>query len=124
MELLGRFPHSMSMVGKYSSEIFNRRGELRNIHKLRYWPLDQVLTEKYNHSVEKSASETDFLLPMLSLVPEKRADAGGMSNHKWLADTLGLEQVSLNDRKVGQCGEDIPGWNREVRENKDREAMK
>ncbi len=37
IELLGDFPKSLAFAGKYSADIFNRRGELRHIHKLRFW---------------------------------------------------------------------------------------
>lgn len=50
---------------------------------------------------------------MLTLQPELRVDAGGMVNHSWLSDALGLENVVL-ERPVGGSGEDIPGWSKEV----------
>ena len=31
IELLGRFPKALSTRGKYASEFFNRKGELRHI---------------------------------------------------------------------------------------------
>jgi serine/threonine-protein kinase SRPK3 len=37
LELLGPFPRSVALSGKYSTEIFNRKGELRHISKLKYW---------------------------------------------------------------------------------------
>jgi serine/threonine-protein kinase SRPK3 len=33
IELLGPFPKSLCSSGKWSQEIFNRKGELRNIHR-------------------------------------------------------------------------------------------
>ena len=39
--------------GKYARDYFNRNGELRHIKKLRYWPLDRVLVEKYKLSEEE-----------------------------------------------------------------------
>ncbi len=33
--------------GKYAREYFNSKGELRHIKRLRFWPLDRVLVEKY-----------------------------------------------------------------------------
>ena len=33
--------------GKYAGEFFNHRGDLRHIKRLRHWPLDKVLEEKY-----------------------------------------------------------------------------
>lgn len=45
---------------------------------------------------------------MLELLPEKRANAGGMSNHEWLKDTPGMEGRIL-DIEVGTRG-GIEGW--------------
>lgn len=77
IELLGPFPKSMCLAGKWSQEIFNRKGELRNIHRLRHWALPDVLREKYQFSAEESMRISEFLLPMLDLPPEQRANAGG-----------------------------------------------
>jgi serine/threonine-protein kinase SRPK3 len=33
--------------GRYSRDYFRRNGELRHIKRLRFWPLDRVLTDKY-----------------------------------------------------------------------------
>lgn len=48
IELLGRMPKRISGIGKYAKDYFNRHGELRHIKKMRFWPLDKVLTEKYH----------------------------------------------------------------------------
>src|ERR1700761_8137345 len=72
IELLGTFPKSLCIAGKWSQEIFNRKGELRNIHRLRHWALPDVLREKYHFSVEESKRISDFLLPMLELLPAER----------------------------------------------------
>jgi hypothetical protein len=39
---LGDMPKSFALSGKYSADLFNRRGELRHIHKLRYCTLPFV----------------------------------------------------------------------------------
>lgn len=62
-------------------------GDLRHIHKLKMWPLSEVLTEKYEWTPEEAASFTSFLLPMLEVVPEKRASAAQCLKHPWLAST-------------------------------------
>ena len=77
IELLGPFPKSLCLSGKWSQDIFNRKGELRNIHRLRHWALPDVLREKYHYSMEESMRISELLLPMLDLSPEKRANAGG-----------------------------------------------
>ncbi|KAJ1569801.1 serine/threonine protein kinase, CMGC group [Nowakowskiella sp. JEL0078] len=84
IELLGPFPKSISLGGKYSSEIFNRRGELRHIHKLRYWKLADVLKEKYHFSEEDAKELSAFIMPMVEINPEKRATAQQMLNNSWI----------------------------------------
>ncbi|KAK7005972.1 kinase-like protein [Favolaschia claudopus] len=84
MELMGEVPKSISLGGKYSSEFFNRRGELRHISKLRFWPLDLVLHDKYLFPKSEADSIAMFLTPMLRLNPEKRAKASELVHHNWL----------------------------------------
>ncbi|XP_037539669.1 SRSF protein kinase 2 [Nematolebias whitei] len=84
IELLGCIPRHFALSGKYSREFFNRRGELRHITKLKPWSLFDVLVEKYGWSHEDAGHFTQFLLPMLEMVPEKRASAGECLNHAWL----------------------------------------
>lgn len=114
LELLGEFPSYLLNQGRYTRTFFNSRGQLRNISKLKHWPLKSVLTEKYNFSPTDAQDIADFLLPMLHLDPRKRADAGGLVNHPWLSDTLGMKNVNVPDRKLYASGSDIPGWYQEV----------
>jgi serine/threonine-protein kinase SRPK3 len=51
---------------------------------------------------------------MLELLPEKRANAGGMAGHKYLDGTKGMEHISLGV-PVGSKGEGIEGWASEVK---------
>ncbi len=103
------------MSGKWSQEIFNRKGELRNIHRLRHWALPDVLREKYHFKDDEGKRISDFLTPMLELVPEKRANAGGMAAHYWLNDTPGMAGVKIEGLEVASKGEGIEGWACEVR---------
>ena len=84
IELMGEIPKSVAFAGKYSSEFFNRKGELRHINKLRYWPLDAVLNDKYLFPKEEAEALASFLVPMLRLHPDKRAKSGDLSYHNWL----------------------------------------
>ncbi|XP_026166993.1 SRSF protein kinase 2 isoform X2 [Mastacembelus armatus] len=84
MELLGKVPRKVVAAGKYSREFFSKKGELRHITKLKPWSLFDVLVEKYGWLHEDAGHFTDFLLPMLEMVPEKRASAGECLNHPWL----------------------------------------
>ena len=114
IELLGPFPKSLSMTGKWSQEIFTRKGELRNIHRLRHWALPDVLREKYHFSREEAERIADFLVPMLGLLPQDRANAGGMSNSPWLDDTKGMNSTKLGT-PLGTKGEGIDGWATELK---------
>ncbi|KAH8732434.1 serine/threonine-protein kinase SRPK2 [Phaeosphaeriaceae sp. PMI808] len=117
IELLGTFPKQLSVSGKWSQEIFNRKGELRNIHRLRHWALPDVLHEKYHFSSEESKKIGTFLLPMLELMPADRANAGGMGGHEFLKDTKGMENVDLGI-PVGSKGEGIEGWATEIKKTR------
>jgi serine/threonine-protein kinase SRPK3 len=115
IELLGPFPKSMCISGKWSQEIFNRKGELRNIHRLRHWALPDVLKEKYHFKEDDARKVADFLTPMLELLPEKRANAGGMAGAEWLEDTVGMKGIKIQGLEVGSKGEGIEGWSCEVK---------
>ncbi|TFY82776.1 hypothetical protein EWM64_g1226 [Hericium alpestre] len=88
IELMGEFPQSLAFSGKYSSRYFNRKGELRHINKLRFWPLEDVLHDKYEFPRETANLIASLLNPMLRLNPEKRVGAGEMIHHRWLDGTL------------------------------------
>ncbi|KAI1890516.1 hypothetical protein AGOR_G00154500 [Albula goreensis] len=85
IELLGKVPRKLIMAGKYSKEFFTKKGDLRHISKLKPWGLLEVLVEKYEWQREEAQMFTDFLLPMLDLIPEKRATAAECLRHAWIA---------------------------------------
>lgn len=60
-------------------------GDLKHITKLKPWGLLEVLLDKYERSREDAETFADFLLPMLELIPEKRATAAECLCHPWLA---------------------------------------
>ncbi|KAM9475947.1 SRSF protein kinase 1a isoform 2-T2 [Clarias gariepinus] len=70
----------------HSGEDYSRdEGELKHITKLKPWGLLEVLLDKYEWSREDAETFADFLLPMLELIPEKRATAAECLRHPWLA---------------------------------------
>ncbi|KAG4104013.1 kinase-like protein [Neocallimastix lanati (nom. inval.)] len=107
IELLGRFPRYLALSGKYSSEIFNRQGELRNIHKLRLWKLTDVLYEKYHFTRQESEEIGNFILPMIEINPDRRASAQEMLEHPWIKD------IDLDDDK------DLSGYSEITSESDD-----
>lgn len=92
IELLGsnkEFPRSLLHSGKYSSEFFTKKGELKRIRQLNFWCLQDVLHEKYKFS-ERDAQEAAAFLEMLLVVdPTQRATAGDCLLHPWLSSTAG-----------------------------------
>ncbi|KAG8729147.1 serine/threonine protein kinase, CMGC group [Ceratobasidium sp. 428] len=95
IELLGEFPKSLAFSGKYSGEFFNRKGELRHIHKLRFWPIESVLHDKYLLPRADADMIGSFLTPMMRLNPEKRARAADMVNHAWLEGIVVQGEIDL-----------------------------
>lgn len=61
------------------------KGDLRHITKLKPWGLLDVLVDKYEWQHQEAQAFVDFLLPMLDLVPEKRATATECLRHPWIA---------------------------------------
>ncbi|KAK9970565.1 hypothetical protein ABG768_026499 [Culter alburnus] len=85
IELLGAVPRKLVLTGKYSKEFFSKKGDLKHITKLKPWGLLDVLMDKYEWPREEAETFADFLLPMLELLPEKRATAADCLRHPWLA---------------------------------------
>ncbi|XP_061112867.1 SRSF protein kinase 1a isoform X3 [Conger conger] len=84
IELLGKVPRHYALSGKYSQEFFTKRGDLKHITKLKPWGLLEVLVEKYEWPPEEAQTFSDFLLPMLDLIPEKRATAAQCLRQAWV----------------------------------------
>ncbi|KAF8888311.1 kinase-like domain-containing protein [Infundibulicybe gibba] len=95
IELMGELPKSLAFSGKYSHEFFNRKGELRHINKLRYWPLDAVLHEKYLFPASEASAISAFLTPMLRLHPDKRAKASELMHHNWLEGVMVQGEIDI-----------------------------
>ncbi|XP_030458620.2 uncharacterized protein LOC115679173 [Syzygium oleosum] len=100
MELLGVIPRKIAIGGRYSRDFFNRNGELRHIRRLRFWPLNKVLLEKYKFSEQDANDMADFLLPILDFVPEKRPTAARCLVHKWISGSPRVIQLSTAGNNV------------------------
>ncbi|PNY07104.1 SRSF protein kinase 2-like protein [Trifolium pratense] len=85
MELLGMMPRKIALGGRYSRDFFNRYGDLRHIRRLRFWPITKVLMEKYDFSEQDASDMSDFLVPLLDFVPEKRPTAAQCLTHPWMS---------------------------------------
>lgn len=127
VELVGSVPKQLASTGKYSNEIFNRKGELRHIHKLRFWRLNDVLHDKYHLSRFDADFLSSFLLPMLDLNTEKRAAAGLMATHPWLAEVR-LQHGTAEDEKLAlePADEARPWeiWEKQMEQRREEERKK
>lgn len=70
-------------------------GELRHIQKLRFWPLEAVLHDKYLLPKDKADLIASFLTPMLRLHPDKRAKASELVHHAWLDGVIVQGEIDL-----------------------------
>ncbi len=101
IELLGDFPKSLAFAGKYSADIFNRRGELRHIHKLRFWPLYLGVAGKVPHAVCRGQRAAVLPNAMLRLHPEKRAGARELLDHTWIDGIVVQGEIEQAMRQAG-----------------------
>ncbi|KAK4780505.1 hypothetical protein SAY87_016611 [Trapa incisa] len=100
MELLGMVPRKIALNGQYSRDYFNRYGELRHIRKLRFWPLDKVLMGKYDFTEQDAKEMSEFLVPILDFVPDKRPTAAQCLAHPWISGRPRLVQPPAVNTQV------------------------
>lgn len=117
MELLGMMPRKIALGGRYSRDFFNRYGDLRHIRRLRFWPLNKVLMEKYDFSERDATELAEFLIPILDFVPEKRPSAAQLLLHPWLDSGPRLRQPKEPSSSIDDPISD------KKKEDDDKEAM-
>jgi len=86
IELLGEQKTQHLIIGKYGKHFFDPNGDLKNIKKLKYWPLQQVLVEKYKLPAQDAKEISEFLLPMLFFNAQKRFTAVKCLQQPWIAN--------------------------------------
>ncbi|XP_027078769.1 SRSF protein kinase 2-like isoform X1 [Coffea eugenioides] len=84
MELLGKMPRKIATGGARSKDYFDRYGDLKRIRRLKYWPLDRLLVDKYKFSETDAKKFAEFLCPLFDFEPEKRPTAQQCLQHPWL----------------------------------------
>ena len=84
IELVGKMPKNFALSGSNSFKYFNKKGKLKRIKKLVYYPLEKILTEKYNFKEKETKALSDFIMPMLEYYPNKRITARELLKHPWL----------------------------------------
>merc|ERR1712087_852159 len=83
-ELLGKMPKKLALAGKYSKNFFDKKGNLKNIKQLKFWPVDEVLHEKYHFATEDAEEVADFVTPCLDFDPKDRATGLECLRSDWL----------------------------------------
>lgn len=111
----------IALGGRYSRDFFNRYGDLRHIRRLRFWPLNKVLMEKYEFSEQDANNMTDFLVPILDFVPEKRPTAAQCLLHPWMNAVPCSLEPSMPATQ-NQAADNLKSEKKE-REKDEREAM-
>eukprot|EP00606_Chrysophyceae_sp_TOSAG23-5_P000870 GSChrysophyteH2.ASY1.ANO1.1086.1 assembled CDS len=86
IELCGDFPKAVINSGKKAQQYFNKRGDLHNIHQLKYWPLKDVLHDKYRFSESDANEIASFLMPCLAIDRHERASASDCLSHPWIVN--------------------------------------
>ncbi|CAL9756940.1 unnamed protein product [Musa acuminata subsp. burmannicoides] len=84
MELLGKMPKKIATTGSRSKDYFDRYGDLKRIKRLKFWPLDQLLVDKYKFSEADAHEFAEFLCPLLDFATEKRPTAEQCLQHPWI----------------------------------------
>ncbi|KAL1201307.1 Serine/threonine-protein kinase AFC2 [Cardamine amara subsp. amara] len=123
MELLGMMPRKIALGGRYSRDFFNRHGDLRHIRRLRFWPINKVLTEKYEFSEQDANDLSDFLVSILDFVPEKRPTASQCLSHPWINSGPHSLKPKPSLSPKDEKPEDKLDTERKKRENEEQEAM-
>ena len=104
IELCGKMPKNFALSGIDSKKYFDKNGKLKRIQKLVYYPLKNVLMEKYHFKEKEAKALNDFLMPMLEYYPDKRASARDLLRHPWLtmpADfDYKISEIEIEKRKM------------------------
>ncbi|KAF5753108.1 SRSF protein kinase 1-like [Tripterygium wilfordii] len=100
MELLGKMPRKIAVGGTRSKDFFDRHGDLKRIRRLKYWPLDKLLIEKYKFSEADAHEFAEFLCPLLDFAPEKRPTAQQCLQHPWLNLRTSTQSEMNNESTV------------------------
>ena len=101
IRMLGKMPKNFALSGENSYKYFNRKGEMRRVHNIPKIPLKNVLMMKYHFKEKEAQALSDFIMPMLEYLPEKRASARELLNHPWLKMEPNFD-VKMNDVEIAK----------------------
>lgn len=83
-ELLGKMPKRIALEGKFAKQFFDKRGNLKHIKQLKFWPIQDVLTEKYHFPANEAKDIANFMTPLLDFDPKSRSTALEALQSDWL----------------------------------------
>ena len=101
IRMLGKMPKNFALSGENSYKYFNRKGEMRRVHNIPKIPLKNVLMMKYHFKEKEAQALSDFIMPMLEYLPEKRASARELLNHPWLKMEDNFD-VKMNEVEIAK----------------------
>ena len=113
IELIGKFPSSEYLSRcRHSDSFFKTLGgeiKFRKIPHLKFWPLSDVLVEKYHFDKDDAnvILISDLISKCLLFDPKDRLDAGLLSNHPWFDNCGDIDHL---DRPSNTKGDDVPGF--------------
>ncbi|KAJ5073682.1 hypothetical protein M0811_08519 [Anaeramoeba ignava] len=87
MELIGDIPKELALGGPKSEKFFNSNGKLKNISRIYYLPLKDILVSKYHFTPQDSDQICSFLLPMLSYDYQNRISPAECLKNLWLSES-------------------------------------
>ncbi|KAJ4962201.1 hypothetical protein NE237_022140 [Protea cynaroides] len=102
MELLGKMPRKIAIAGSRSKDYFDRHGDLKRIRRLKFWPLDRLLIEKYKICQSDAQEFAQFLGPLFDFAPENRPTAQQLLQHPWLNIRNSTDPVADKESSMGK----------------------
>ncbi|KAB2623638.1 SRSF protein kinase 3-like [Pyrus ussuriensis x Pyrus communis] len=100
MELLGKMPRKVAIGGARSKDFFDRHGDLKRIRRLKFWPLDKILIDRYKFSETDAREFAEFLCPIFDFAPEKRPTTQQCLQHPWINGSTSNQSEMKNKSKV------------------------
>lgn len=92
----------VAIGGARSKDFFDRHGDLKRIRRLKFWPLDRLLVDKYKLSENDACEFAEFLCPIFDFAPEKRPTAQQCLQHPWLNLRNSTQDEMKNEANLGK----------------------